>query len=174
MLYGWKSSPNATSMARETAKAGLDTGTIMICATLLAFALTIWANGANAAGHEADRMPVKTHMAASYHQAPMPHVTPYGKTADKGYGLAMQLAPFAVGSKILRHTSTAGSAAAAPVNSRPYIWVKVDSKPAGRSVFLGFVIALFTISALGVMLMWRQVGKSAEPDRPGWESWRSQ
>lgn len=106
----------------------------------------------------------------------IPHVLPYRRAGDaefgEEYGIALQLTPLAVGSEIRWHTTTAAPVQSPIANTQPHVWVKIEPKPTNSSFFLAFVIALFTISATGVMLMWRQVGKPTEPDRPGWESWR--
>lgn len=105
-----------------------------------------------------------------------PQVLPYRKAGDaefsEEYGIALQLTPLAVGSEIRWQTTTAAPVQSTIANTQPYVWVKIEPKPTNSSFYLAFVIALFTISATGVMLMWRQVGKPTEPDRPGWERWR--
>ena len=97
---------------------------------------------------------------------------PYRNTDHEEFGLALQLAPVFAGSEIRWRTSTTSPAQTAIANTKPHVWVKIVPKPNNQSFFLGFVLALFVLSTSGVMLMWRQIAKSSESERPGWERWQ--
>ena len=102
----------------------------------------------------------------------LPPVLPYGHAQDEPIGIALQMMPFEAGRTI--RWQTTGTAATAGKAS--YVHVRVDRKPeavgGNRGVALSFIIALFTLSATGVMMMWRQVGNQSRPEKPGWERWR--
>lgn len=101
-----------------------------------------------------------------------PHTAPYGIVQDGEFGIALQLTPLAASREIRWETTSEAPVVSTFDNTRPHVWVKIEPKPGNRSFFLAFVIALFTISATGVMLMWRQIAKPDASERPGWERWR--
>jgi len=159
-------------------------GHLAIYAALFALVLIPAAGSVYAAGYETG-LPVlefqsgppsrQDILAPSEISAPMreiPHLVPYGDPEEPGFGVVMQLVPVVAGSNIRWHTSTETPGKTAIANTKSHVWVKIDPKPANRGVFLAFIIGLFTISVSGVALMWRHIGKPAEPERPGWERWR--
>jgi len=178
-----------SSIMRKCAKFGHNHGRFMILAAFLAFGATATPT-VSAAGY-GDGLPQ-----AGIHAGPvmwtqnpgeqagfsidraLPNVLPYGAVqddqfaSDGEYGIALQLTPLAAGREIRWETKSEAPVAAAIDNSRPHVWVKIEPKSGNSPFFLALVIALFTISATGVMMMWRQIGKPEEAERPGWERWR--
>lgn len=111
-------------------------------------------------------------------KSPSRHIAPYAEPYDDDApGLALQLDPFGVRPGIRWRASTVSAPVAEPATTRSHVWVTVPSDPqpyfANRTVALAFVIGLFALATSGVALMWRQVGASTRPERPGWERWHS-
>jgi len=182
MLDGWWSFPIVRRMERETSARGPGKGALVA----LALGLAIGAGNANAdvagSSHpltpaeiltdtalESGRPDLTSILASSPLTPPM---APYGGDPDEGVGLALQLAPLAGDGRIFWEATASSPINNALMNSKPHVWAQIRTKPLNRLVLLGFVIALFTISATGVALMWRHLAKPKEPARPGWENWR--
>ncbi|MEM8811983.1 MAG: hypothetical protein AAGF59_05135 [Pseudomonadota bacterium] len=107
---------------------------------------------------------------------PLPSSLPYAvrdhDTRARGSDVAFQVLPRTALERVRWETTTAKPVTAATAISRQHLRVTVNPKPGSQGVFLGFMVALFTISASIVLLMWQQVGRSAGRTRPGWETWR--
>lgn len=189
MFIGTNSKMSITSIMRKCAKFGHNNGRFVIFAALLAFG-SITTAPVSAAGY-GNVLPHSENQTRSTIQTPHPdmqpgftfdavpaHALPYGVVrddelaSDGEYGIALQLTPLAAGREIRWETKSQAPVASSSDNTRPHVWVKIEPRSGNSRFFLAFVIALFTISATGVMLMWRQIGKPDEAERPGWERWR--
>lgn len=189
MHIGTNSKMSISNIKRKCAKFGHNSGRFVIFAALLAFC-AITTPPVSAAGYGDALQLTETHAEPfTPTQSPgvrpgftfdsvQPHVLPYSVvqddefTSDGEYGIALQLTPLAAGREIRWETKSQAPVATTIDNTRPHVWVKIEPKSGNSPFFLAFVIALFTVSATGVMMMWRQIGKSDEAERPGWERWR--
>lgn len=189
MHIGTNSKMSISSIVRKCAKFRHNHGRFVIFAAFLAFGAATMPT-VSAAGY-GDRLSEAGSHAdpVTWAQSPgeqagfpvdrvSPNVLPYGVVQDDEfasggeYGIALQLTPLAAGREIRWETKSEAPVAAAIDNTRPHVWVKIEPKSGNSPFFLALVIALFTISATGVMMMWRQIGKPDEAERPGWERWR--
>lgn len=194
MHIGTKSKMSTFSIMRKCAKFGRNNGRFVILAVLLACGF-VSAPPVSASpvseggpGDLLQLIEVHTGTAARADEPGLlsdviidgvsPNIMPYGVVQEDQfgqsgeYGIALQLTPLAAGREIRWETTSEAPVASTSDNTRPHVWVKIEPKSGNSSFFLVFVIALFTISATGVMMMWRQIGKPDEAERPGWERWR--
>lgn len=104
--------------------------------------------------------------------APLDHLAPYRSENSQAVDRVAKPTVTAANANVRWYAATirgAGSQASAPA---AHVTVKVGNSSGTGSLLLAFAIALFTISASGVMLMWKQVARPQRSDRPGWEKWQ--
>lgn len=103
---------------------------------------------------------------------PLDHLAPYRSEAAPSADTLTKPSVVATNANVRWYAATIRGAGAQPANPSAHVTVKVGNASGTGSLMLAFAIALFTISASGVMLMWKQVARPERNDRPGWEKWQ--
>ncbi|MEM1045476.1 MAG: hypothetical protein AAGL24_04975 [Pseudomonadota bacterium] len=104
--------------------------------------------------------------------APLDHLAPYRSEKSQAVDTVTKPSVMAANANVRWYAATIRGAGSQAANPAAHVTVKVGNPSGTGSMLLAFAIALFTISASGVMLMWKQVAQPQRSDRPGWEKWQ--